>query len=1181
MVENNEEDESVDILRVAQRIKSDIKDFPGVTDKYPVLDEDEISNICLPTLTDILVAISSNFRNNLKGIALISSMVAAISSSQTSILQVALGLFVHDKKVIQQLHEYGVTCSYDEVRRFKISAAIFTTNQKPHCLKSEHGLIHGVSDNFDANLCTQNGLKQTHSLATILVQHTQTPCNTSREPIPRLKKPDLGNVSLTDVTLKTFTGEKKPNMPETFARHNVLPLKVLCNQQITVRRSRHCDFQFMKDILTNPDTPDYGGYNTKQARKSGQIVKPKSRIIYKPLINKTPSDHSTILSAMCDVESESLEAGQEVTIFTCDQQLYRITIDVIWNDLSRWKNFYPRIGGMHWLMSFSGSIGKLMKNSGLDMWMGSAFAGVDKMLVGKKFPMNIRAFRICALELLRSVIEPSTTCDELDSKLHDLSATSCLAEHWIKNFIHPVFLILMYIRAEREGEFGLHLYVCQKMLPYFFASGHWNYARDAIVYLRSMESLPKTIFDKFMNGEHVVRLQDGLFNGIWSDMAIESTYMKTGKGPSGIIGVTNNERSVSIWANGHHLCNQLLTELFQLEEGQRSFCIKHKEEGVGRIVSDDEDRKKIKSALQKCIHPLEIEQHSENKLVNIYSGEVSEDFVNVNKAVEIGNSLLTAFKESLPNGFRKPLSSKVVSMTSSRDKRRKRSCKKDEFNTELLFSRVVYLLGTHQIDFEEVFYYELSPVPTSLFYDSGAARYPKAKSVLMNKLKVEETSCNVQPNAVVIDGGGMLYSCIYWPSNGRVEDLVTGVEQYLRRQALNSDVYLIFDRYYEGSVKSDTRSVRVGEFRRAHQLSLSRELPPKDMCLSSVKTKENLIEIISNELLLRFTENAAVNKVVITNKNATPEDVSSEGRVRRLDLISYYDEADYIIPQQVNSAVEGGALVVKVKSADTDVFVLLCEMFLKKEWSPAQVYMENFSKDEKIINIQRTVEKNVDIVPFLIPLHAISGCDSVPMLYGIGKGKALNTVKNTPLIHLGDSSASLSDVIEEGKRFIAKCYAQTSVSSSTNRQSIWMAKTQRSKVSAKPPALKSLPPTDEALELNIKRSHYAAVMWRHCVSGQPPQMDPCSFGWELEEDGVKLRPRMLPNDVKIAPDDVLKMVRCSCAVIQCKNNQCSCFKANMKCTKFCGCEVSLCENQISDILQLTDSESDDENATVN
>jgi len=32
---------------------------------------------------------------------------------------------------------------------------------------------------------------------------------------------------------------------------------------------------------------------------------------------------------------------------------------------------------MHWLMSFVGAVGKLMKNSGLDLLMKSAFAGVE------------------------------------------------------------------------------------------------------------------------------------------------------------------------------------------------------------------------------------------------------------------------------------------------------------------------------------------------------------------------------------------------------------------------------------------------------------------------------------------------------------------------------------------------------------------------------------------------------------------------------------------------------------------------------------------------------------------------------------------------------------------------------------------------------------------------------------
>ena len=68
------------------------------------------------------------------------------------------------------------------------------------------------------------------------------------------------------------------------------------------------------------------------------------------------------------------------------------------------------------------------------------------------------------------------------------------------------------------------------MVPYFFAASHWNYARDSIVYLRTMENLPNSLYDKFMRGEHIVRLRDGDFNGIWTDMGIESTYMKVGKG---------------------------------------------------------------------------------------------------------------------------------------------------------------------------------------------------------------------------------------------------------------------------------------------------------------------------------------------------------------------------------------------------------------------------------------------------------------------------------------------------------------------------------------------------------------------------------------------------------------------------------------------------------------------------
>ena len=42
---------------------------------------------------------------------------------------------------------------------------------------------------------------------------------------------------------------------------------------------------------------------------------------------------------------------------------------------------------------------------------------------------------------------------------------------------------MIFISALPEGEFGLHLYACKDMTPYFFAGGHWNYPRDSIVNL--------------------------------------------------------------------------------------------------------------------------------------------------------------------------------------------------------------------------------------------------------------------------------------------------------------------------------------------------------------------------------------------------------------------------------------------------------------------------------------------------------------------------------------------------------------------------------------------------------------------------------------------------------------------------------------------------------------------------
>ena len=212
---------------------------------------------------------------------------------------------------------------------------------------------------------------------------------------------------------------------------------------------------------------------------------------------------------MCNLEKISKDAGQSFSMLTCKQQLFRVMLYVIWGTPPRWVGFVQRIGGMHWIMSFVGSVGKLVENSGLAQLMMSSFAGVEKMLTGKKFPMNVRALRFVVAELLHSHMEGMLKYHDL-SKFLDVSAKSNLAEHWVCNLIKPVLLMMLYVRAEREGELALHLDVCKRMLPYFLAASHWNYARDGTAYVQMMENLPGNVLNPLMKGEHVVRLRDGL-----------------------------------------------------------------------------------------------------------------------------------------------------------------------------------------------------------------------------------------------------------------------------------------------------------------------------------------------------------------------------------------------------------------------------------------------------------------------------------------------------------------------------------------------------------------------------------------------------------------------------------------------------------------------------------------------
>ena len=97
-------------------------------------------------------------------------------------------------------------------------------------------------------------------------------------------------------------------------------------------------------------------------------------------------------------------------------------------------------------------------------------------------------------------------------------------------------------------------------------------------------------------------------------------------------------------------------------------------------------------------------------------------------------------------------------------------------------------------------------------------------------------------------------------------------------------------------------------------------------------------------------------------------------------------------------------------------------------------------------------------------------------------------------------------------------------------------KTDGAKKSAKPPRVRSLIKADKTLERNIKQSHYVAVMWENCVIGYPSQLNPCGYGWEINEGEKSLRPTLLPIETKMAPDKILQTASHKCISTQYKKN---------------------------------------------
>ena len=90
------------------------------------------------------------------------------------------------------------------------------------------------------------------------------------------------------------------------------------------------------------------------------------------------------------------------------------------------------------------------------------------------------------------------------------------------------------------------------------------------------------------------------------------------------------------------------------------------------------------------------------------------------------------------------------------------------------------------------------------------------------------------------------------------------------------------------------------------------------------------------------------------------------------------------------------------------------------------------------------------------------------------------------------------------------------------------------------------------------RGHYQTAIWRSCASQDPPQASPEDYGWYYllyrTDRGQMLPKKFTSEDVNVAPQEVIKLIRCQCHALSKRcERRCSCKEAGLRCTSFCGC----------------------------
>lgn len=1094
------------------------------------------------------------------------------------------------KDLLKALSYLGFAVTYDETLRFEASVL---QDPQIHTFKPEC-FIQYVYDNADHNTATIDGSNTFHAMGGIKIVTPESSVETKKT-IPRLKVipsaefiGKFGFIPVKKFDKKKSEGLKSVKIVDIFKDDSSKP-------KISME-----DLLWLFSKYSNGKAKGYGGFMEEFYMDDKYV---KSKIFPLPFVNNPPSDLDTILTVLIEAAAQNKRKNKKDIIFiTFDQPLYlkaRFILSCVDpnNDIYGLSYLRVRLGGFHTLMSFNGSIGFVMDGSGLKEAFCTIFAenSAEKALDGRAYSRGMRGHSLVQIALTNIIFENMQLSEIESAKLDamiknvgtpgfqkknvDTNEMKSIGEKFIKEienikkrgptaelwlqYWDMLCIVRNFLKAERSGNWELHLKSIKQMIPYFHASGHFHYAKCAHLYVQDMENLPKDMnrhdYDRFTEESFfTVRRSDKFWCGTWTDMIIEQFLMRGMKTQGGLTHGRGMGESV--------ITKFVLTMILLLEvcNVMEDFCNvsyssseQHVDSTDSRVTRDAKDLQKLIDFFQKY-YPFP----ETPKLTSIYSGVVGSDNINCNKAFEVGMNSVKSIIEQNFESVKFSRKNRVMSLKSVNSSININ----DEtvtINPLLLFQRLCVNINSKS-DMENYLKFELAPIPLALFTENGLRK--NTKSQMFDLFTATEDFTNLEDVTHVVDGGYLLHKVV-WQKNTTLEQVIEKYLDFIRNH-YNNNACIVFDGYADetttdNQVTTSSSTKTIERLRRksslsipAFQLELHTQITvSKDKFLANENNKIELIKQLSKAF--RFhgyqVEQAAedadvliVNTAIeIAEKNKNINTVTGETEFKKTVMIIGQDVDLLVLLHQLNTQL-APIYFVKVGSGNVN----------------DRIYSSNCFKEEKYR-------------PYIALLHCLSGCDTISSYAGKGKKTIIESLlKNQNISELMkpfyEADTDSRTIANNGCELIKSIYNASESTSSLDalRYEKYQILTAKCTFS-----LEKLPPTIGAAKQHSFRVYHQLQKWLG------NELDAYQWGWkEVKVNNSKI-PLPKFTDCPLIPPDILKKVSCKCTT-NCTSNRCGCRKLGLKCTVLCrNCDGSdHCTNTEVVTDDMSDSEEREEPA---